>query len=254
MPIMPSKLVLARQKSAQDVVAVREQAPAVGKALAARHPEAQRQKLEAAVALLVDAETNRLDAALRAMVTADDAHRKELGDDAGPRGRRDAASESVRESLVRLRTVLGACFGDGVLKSFGIEGLTPDDPVAVHRVADFALRALRGFTAPATLVPSLKFVPSDWIALLDKPVKELAAALADVATEERQAQLTQTAAAAATEAYDATFREVANLLEGLFTAAGRKDLAERVRPSTRRPGMTAVDAPQPVTEPAQPTG
>ena len=42
----------------------------------------------------------------------------------------------------------------------------------------------------------------------------------------------------AVEEYDRVFTGVATSLSGLFTLAGERELAEKVRPSTRRPGQT----------------
>ena len=46
----------------------------------------------------------------------------------------------------------------------------------------------------------------------------------------------------AMSAYDKIFSDTANLLTALFAAAGKPDLADRVRPSTRKPGRTIADS------------
>lgn len=69
----------------------------------------------------------------------------------------------------------------------------------------------------------------------------LDAAVADVTREAREAQVTQAAKVSAIAAHDTLFASVANVAEGLLTLVGENDLARRVRPSARRPGVTASD-------------
>ena len=66
----------------------------------------------------------------------------------------------------------------------------------------------------------------------------LTAALAAVAREVREAQSTRSARDEAMARYDRVFRSYASMLVMLFELAGKPDLADHVRPSTRRPGQT----------------
>jgi hypothetical protein len=79
--------------------------------------------------------------------------------------------------------------------------------------------------------------------LVEGPAEQVRAALQEVAKEVREAEQTQAAKNAAVEAYDRRFSRVANLLQALLRFAGQDELAEKVRPSTRRPGVTAEAAP-----------
>lgn len=63
----------------------------------------------------------------------------------------------------------------------------------------------------------------------------------DAPREAREAQVTQAAKVSAIAAHDPLFASVANVAEGLLTLVGENDLAQRVRPSARRPGVTASD-------------
>ena len=53
-------------------------------------------------------------------------------------------------------------------------------------------------------------------------------------------------------AYDEAFAGVATAFSGLLLLAGHPELAERVKPSPRRPGQTAAEAHSEGTTPASP--
>lgn len=70
---------------------------------------------------------------------------------------------------------------------------------------------------------------------------ELASVLVEVNEAEKQADVTRQAKNEAIAAYDRKFLRVARLAEALFHFAGLHELAERARPSTRRPGRRLAD-------------
>src|SRR4029079_1607714 len=88
----------------------------------------------------------------------------------------------------------------------------------------------------------VKWDPAETIAKLETLRTELKSHLKDVAREVHQAQATLRAKVDAIAAYDEQFSRVATFLVGLFRLAGETALAERVRPSSRRPGQTEADA------------
>lgn len=243
MAVQPSKMVTDRQKSSLVVQSTREQLDAVSVSLAEQFPRPVRPALTAAVVLFVSVFLDRLKAATDEMVLADEANARELGDDAALREARDAPALIVREVLIDLRGVLGAFFGESVLPAFGIAGDTPQDPVVLNRAGAAALAQLRVFVPPKARRASMKFDPQEWIALLEKPLADLSASLEEVAKDMRQNQLTLTEKNRAIEAYDQIFKLTTNLLVAVFSAAGRQDLADRVRPSTRRTGVIAEFSP-----------
>jgi len=245
MPVQPSKLVTDRQKSSLSVQAVREQLESVASALVVRFPAAVQSAAKAAVLLISTLLLDWLAAATTAMIAADHANAVELGDDADVRAPRDASAAEVSEKLADLRDVLRTCFGEGPLPSFGLTGTLPTDPVVLHRAGQAVLVRLREFVAPAPRLRSIQFDNAEWIELLETPVATLGVALEEVAKDRKQNELTLGEKNRAVEAYDFAFRATANVLMGLFVAAGRDDLAARVRPSARRAGQTAEDAPSP---------
>jgi hypothetical protein len=244
---MPSKMVTDRQKSATAVetaaqVHAEEAASGLAPLLAAELlPDEELPDLALLQRLLARALARRRER----MVAADEAHLSELADDVDPRRRRDEAAAELRDRLSGVRQTVEGLFGPaqgGEL--FGIGGELAFDPVVVHRQAERALAFLRARTAadlPAPGLPGVTVDPAAWAAMLEEPVATLAAALGEVDRERREAETTLTEKTAALTAYDATFGRVARLMEALFAAADLPLLAERVRPSSRRPGRTAED-------------
>lgn len=243
MAVQPSKLVTDKQKSSLVVQSTREHLEAVSASLAERFPRGTRTALAAAVVVLVSVFLDWLKAATDEMVLADEANAREQGDDAALRNARDTTAHEVREVLIDLRGVLGTYFGEAVLPPFGLTGDTPSDPVVLARTGSAALAQLRVFVPPKARRASMTFDAQEWIEQLEKPLADLTTAVEEIAKDNRQNQLALAEKNRAIEAYDQAFKLTANLFVALFTAAGRKDLADRVRPSTRRPGQTAEQAP-----------
>lgn len=251
MAVTPSKMVTDRQKSSLKLQATREQFSSVGDALASRFPLILGRTLVAAFTLLAGAFLDWLDRATTAMVTADLANATEKGDNRALLDARDQAAERVRHVVLDLRQVIETFFGAGALAPFGIVGRLSEDPVVLQRVGAAALAHLRVFEPPPARLKSMTFDNAEWIELLKRPVAELEKALVEVARDQRQDETAMTARNRAIAEYDLAFRATASLLVGLFIAAGREDLADRVRPSSRRPGQTAEEAPH--ADAAEPT-
>ncbi|MSP60525.1 MAG: hypothetical protein EXR72_09330 [Myxococcales bacterium] len=130
--------------------------------------------------------------------------------------------------------------------SLGLTGTTPQDPVALSRFAGSTVKALGEKKLPPSRVEGATFHAAKWAARIGGEQAQVEAALADVAREAREAEGTLTQKNSAISAYDDRFTRGASFLSGLFGLAGERELAARVRPSTRRPGQTADDEP---TEP-----
>ena len=92
--------------------------------------------------------------------------------------------------------------------------------------------------APAPRFPGMCFDATYWTGRLTAAIVPLKGALADVAREERENEATYVAKTRAIEAYDQTFSQVATYVSAMLAIAGEKELARRVRPSSRRPGQT----------------
>jgi len=244
---MPSKSVLQRLRSSRIVVeAARVHGPTIAADIRSRLPEddqgaAGAEALCASLAAVLEASTTAMD-------QADAAHEAELADDASPRRTRDEASEALAAALVDLRSAVGLLYGPAVAGTLGFDGATPRDPTAVATLARRVLERLPELSGATPLTPGLTFDPAPLRDTITTELDLLDPALQQVARESREAEHTLVAKQATIAEYDATFRAVATSLEGLFTLAGATELADRVRPSRRRPGLVE-DEPTP-TPPA----
>lgn len=240
MSVQPSRGTTERQKSSTAVDSTREFVEPVADSMVEQFPKAVRLLARSSIVFICFQMLDWLKRRTEEMVEADAENARELGDDRLVRDERDDAAAAVYKTLVDLREVLVACFGKPVLRLFGIEGRTPEDPVVLARAGDAALKQLRLFVPEGG---RFTFLPAEWVERLAPAVARLQSALTVVARDVRENQLALEKKTKAVEAYDFAFRAVANFLTGLFAAAGREDLAKRVRPSTRRPGQTAELAP-----------
>lgn len=195
------------------------------------------------VPLLLELAARTLDDANKEMVAADEAHLRELADDAPSRDARDEASDRISSELVGLREWIVGLYGQKALERFGFSGPTPSDPVASSRYASIVVKALQDQSSPwpKPRQLGLNWDPTENIARLVSLRTELDGHLQDVAREVREGQATQQAKNEAIASYDERFGRVAAFLVGIFRLAGESALAERVRPSTRRHGQTAID-------------
>lgn len=235
---MPSKMVITKLRSSRVVVqAARVHGPELAPRIAARLPEGS--EAAAGVAPLFSALADLLEGTATAMDEADGAHEDELGDDDAPRLQRDESTETLVLALVDLRRTVELVYGAAAAKELGFSGETPREPTMV---ASFTARVLDRLPTLADRTPRMPGMTLDLPAIA-APIaaahEQLHAALQTVAVEAREAEQTLLAKQAAIADYDAAFGSVARVLEGMFSLAGAKELARRVRPSVRRAGEVA---------------
>jgi hypothetical protein len=244
---MPSKEVTDREKAVRDVVAAAEtHGAAAADALTAQlGPLLKKGEKMPDVALLMALMARRLDGTGATLVRADEVHEKELGDDAEPRDRRDAAAATLYATSTEVRDQIASVNGDGAVTALGITGPTPTD---ASELATWASSLIKGLRDKALVLPP----PKRRTARIDREVmaEELEAALLpltralkDVSRERREAEATQATKNAAMTSHDAAFSQTAGLCTALFRASGLDHVADRVRPSRRRPGRTEADDP-----------
>ena len=256
---MASKSVTDRQKSAVAVgAAATTHASRVAKSFTqALSPVLKKNQAPPDIEGLMLTVADWLADATNQMVKTDEDHTRELSDDDEPRRRRDEAQAALSEELVSLRDLISGLYGASATRLLGFSAGTPRDPTALSRFAGEVSTALRDKELPPLkrANTTVKWSPAKTADEIDELRGKLDLALKDVARELREAQGTLADKNTALDAYDSAFRRTANLLVGLFGFADELDLANRVRPSTRRAGQTEELAPPAEDAPAgEPTG
>ena len=236
---MGSKMVVDKQKSAESVQAALE---AFKEAMAGGIGAVLGTEAEAAAGLLLDKAALRLKESTDAMVAADDAHLKELSDDTDMLAERDEKAAEVYSNLVEFREIGAAVYGDSYMRRLGFDGNTPQDPTAMDRLAGQVLSSVETVSPPSPRRAGLSLNAADWTLPLKGSRKALSEAISAAAREKREADTTLVAKNAAMDNYDKVFSITATMVSSLLSFAGQKELARRVRPSSRRTGQTAQTA------------
>ncbi len=153
---------------------------------------------------------------------------------------RDNAFKALSPYVVGLRdTFKGAC-GPEVAEEVGFAPRTPVQPGELHEQAAHLVARL---DEPHLELPAVRFRgvtldPPELVEEMRPLVENLGQALDDVSREERQTEAMKIAKDEALKAYDRTFLWVARSAEALFELADLPEVAKRVRPSSRRSGLT----------------
>ncbi|MBL9041248.1 MAG: hypothetical protein JNM83_06595 [Myxococcales bacterium] len=189
-----------------------------------------------------------LDRAALEVQEADLAHAAELLDDEEPRQRRDDAHAQLVATLLGQRETLGALYGSATVRAYGLSEALPEPSVELLQRGRAVVALYR--KQPIAAKPLRKGLTVRTEALIDElepPIALLDAALEDVQTESREAQLSQERKAQAAAAWQNSYQGVTYAFYGLYLLAGRKDLADRIEPTARRrAGLPEVeDDPQP---------
>lgn len=203
------------------------------------------------VARLVELIARALEHDTAAMVAADEAHLRELGDDDGPRTRRDQAAETLYASVVELRQVVTGLYGPSALPLCGLSGPTPTDPATLSSFGGEVIHALRTNALPPSRIKGDQVVPSEWASRLKRERAALDGALADVTREAREADATLAAKGAAIAAWEGRYSKSAGVLSALLQFTGEEEIAGKVRRVVRQKGA-AGEVPAPDAETSDP--
>jgi len=175
-----------------------------------------------------------------ALARADAAHETELADDTEPRKLRDDSAEKVRRILADLRMAVETACGTAGLPRLLLAEAIPHDPLALAVLARSVLAHLRdeSIKLPAPRRRGLSLDRSAFAEELAADLPTLDNALAAVAREAREAEVTLRAKRLALETNDRAFGRGAAFLSATFALAGIDDVATKIKPSASQPGQT----------------
>jgi hypothetical protein len=173
-------------------------------------------------------------ARLRAAASA---YEQEIDDDPRKREERDEVAREAYDELVRVRHVLRQAVGETKTRALlGIKGRTPERPLTLLmrlRAASCTLRD--AWRLPETLrVPGMRL---DWEELadsLENHARRLGAVLAREGEDRRRADLALIRKNEVQASVNDTYVGFAKILEGMYIAAGERELAGRLRPPTAK--------------------
>lgn len=242
---MVSKLVVDRERSSRSVQAISEaQLPAITKGIGLfLSPVMAEGETLPDVEVLVRLFLRKLATDTAGMMASDATDALEDADLARGWTKHKETSAALRDELVDAREIAMAVVGFEGATLLGFVGPTPEVPVAMERLAQTVAARLRDKDRlPAPRSPKLTWDTEVIAAALDTAREACNAAAKVVSDEEREGQVSQEAKDGAIEGYDDSFRRAASLITILFEVAGHDALADKVRPSLKRPGRTSVAA------------
>jgi hypothetical protein len=183
-----------------------------------------------------------LAAAVNDLVTAGSRHLREIDSEIKLRQRRDELVSLLGTKVRGLRNALEGLLGPGsALQLAGIDGRVEVEPVALlAQVEDVMER----FGDPELQLEPPGFSTLDRagvVADFQPDYQELKDVVAELNRENRRSDTTIIAKNEAISRYDLQFRWIAGCLESFYHLAEQHELAERVKPSTRRSGRTEAD-------------
>jgi len=156
----------------------------------------------------------------------------ERSDDVEPREKRDSLESELGASMVRIRSNVLDAMGPEALKVYGLQGATPRGPREVashaHNVSNLMKQKPFQVTRDGMTLDSAGIV-----SMLDTTADQLDAAIAKVETEAQELVNVIGQRDAKVLTWRDDYQGVADSLTGNFRLAGRRDLSEWVRPTSR---------------------
>ena len=175
----------------------------------------------------------RLDRALEELIEAEKVHLDEVGNDAAPRQRRDAAAQAVREVLFDLRRLYRGAYGLEAAEELGFERRIAPDPLALLRQAQRLQKNLAG-ELPPPRYEGITVPGGPALAALVTPVADLRTALDEVNRQRGKCQGTKLTKDKAMALFDETYLQIVRMLVPSFRLAGKEKLAAQIPLSLRR--------------------
>ena len=174
------------------------------------------------------------------LIASDRDHRDQMAKASAHRSLRNKAFDTLRPYVVGLRDAFKGIYGPETVEQMGFAARTPQQPGVLFEQAEHLAVRLGD---PELVLPESRFKgvdlkPAVRAEEMSPLVTRLGQRLEEVSREERRADATKIAKDEAQADYDRTFVWGARVAEDLFRMADLPEVAKRVRPSTRRPGLT----------------
>ena len=175
------------------------------------------------------------------VVATDRQYRDQKARDPISRGFRDRQIGAVNTSVIDLRQAFTGIYSEDKLAEFGFARRTPSQPEALQEQAIHLVERLSDSKLDLTgsSYRDVQLDAPNLVRELAGSVEALQAASDDLVREERKTEALKLAKDAALAEYNTSFLWIARTVESLCQLAGLEEVAKRVRPSSRRPGVTA---------------
>jgi len=223
------------QSSAHVTIAAKTHRVQVAESLAARAVEVQGANTLATkdtFLVLVDFLVDTLGYSVKSMDVGELRLVAEKADDVGLREARDSAVSSLHQASVRMRSMIWDAMGPQGLAAYGLSGDTPRNPRDLASHARTVAKLMQEHPFNVT-VEGVSFDSAAMASTLEGKAAAVDKALSDMQREEQEFANELGKRDDAIAAWVDDHQGVADALVGLFRLAGRKDLSERVRPSSR---------------------
>ena len=163
----------------------------------------------------------------------------ERGNDTRWRDQRDDDAKNLRLEVQGYRDVFDKTYKPADIEEFGFPPLLGRTPLELVRQGDHVVEIQN---RPDLVVPELKFgaeIPrADHVSKIKALTDALRASMSGAERERKMAEVAQVDKERAQGDWDVRFLWGGRIITGLFIWAGETELADRIAPSTVRPGRT----------------
>lgn len=158
----------------------------------------------------------------------------EMADDQVVRDRRKELVNDLRDALYRGDRLLEDAFGEQVAKSYGLANAPPRQADSLIAYAANVINLLEERPRSDTDLFGNAVDTTKVAAALSKLCEQLEETLEDLDTEQREEHAARADRDKIVDEWAQVYRGTAEVLSGMYLLAGRKDLADRVRPTVRK--------------------
>jgi hypothetical protein len=160
---------------------------------------------------------------------------QEAADDPGIRQVRDTTLGDSVENTTGIKKLISGAYGDEILADYGLSGVIPSNPDQMVTYGKNIVELLRSKPFTRSLRPGAAPLDTSIVAdVIEASTNKLEKALSNVKTEEKELELVIRDRTRAITEWQETYVFVATIVAAVFRYAGRADLAEKVRPTTRK--------------------